>query len=252
MTALTEQQISNVTLCKPSLFLILCGKKVFGHNDITITEGDYVFLAGNPTIETLDIPGKDAHFSILIEFEVQDFSELLPRSPACQASNYLTGAIDDALETLIRQFIEWSVYVPPGMWPHRRKEILQYMQHAGAVDIASLAVTQTISAKVHKAIVNDLAEPLDTNALCEQFAMSESTLRRKLRAEGTSLQQIKDRARLGHALRLIQTSTVQISEISNRCGYQSQSRFTEKFRQLFGTTPSELRRVTLNVSGKPE
>lgn len=251
MTSLTAQQISNVPLCKPSLFLVLNGKKVFGNNDITIPEGGYILLASRPTVDIGDIPGKDGHFSILIGFDVQDFNDLLPSSNRRQTTSFLTGDIDDALQTLIQQFIEWSVYVPPVMWPHRRKEILQYMQHAGALDIASLSVTNTIRAKVHKAIVNDLTEPLDITMLCEQLAMSESTLRRKLRAEGTSLQQIKDRVRLGHGLRLIQTSSAQISEISNRCGYQSQSRFTEKFRRLFGATPSELRRSKLAVSGKP-
>jgi AraC-like DNA-binding protein len=75
--------------------------------------------------------------------------------------------------------------------------------------------------------------------------MSESTLRRKLKVESTSVQEIKDSARLGLGLHLLQTSQHSIGIISDKCGYQSQSRFTERFKKQFGLTPSELRKTKM-------
>lgn len=77
--------------------------------------------------------------------------------------------------------------------------------------------------------------------ICNQLAMSESTLRRKLNSEGTSVQEIKDQARLGRGLHLLQTTRDSIGLIAEKCGYQSQSRFTGRFKGRFGLTPSELR-----------
>ena len=75
--------------------------------------------------------------------------------------------------------------------------------------------------------------------------MSESTLRRKLKAEGTSLQEIKDQSRLGLGLHLLQTTQDPITLIAEKCGYQSQSRFTNRFKGRFGLTPSELRKTKM-------
>ena len=60
--------------------------------------------------------------------------------------------------------------------------------------------------------------------------MSSSTLRRKLKSEGNSIQDIRNRVRLGHGLHLIQTTNNSIGNIAFECGYQSQSRFTEQFK----------------------
>ena len=60
--------------------------------------------------------------------------------------------------------------------------------------------------------------------------MSSSTLRRKLKSEGNSIQDIRNRVRLGHGLHLLQTTNSSIGNIAFECGYQSQSRFTEQFK----------------------
>jgi AraC-like DNA-binding protein len=75
--------------------------------------------------------------------------------------------------------------------------------------------------------------------------MSESTLRRKLKLEGTSVQEVKDQARLGLGLHLLQTTRQPISLVAEKCGYLSQSRFTDRFKKRFGLTPSELRKTKM-------
>ena len=47
--------------------------------------------------------------------------------------------------------------------------------------------------------------------------------------------------RLETALVLLQSSTLQVSEIAARCGYESHSRFSAAFRERFGFPPSQLR-----------
>ncbi len=79
--------------------------------------------------------------------------------------------------------------------------------------------------------------------------MSESTLRRKLQAEGTIFSDLHIQVRLGFGMHLLQTTSLPVVIISEKCGYQSQSRFTEKFKDRFGLTPLKLRQTQLSDQG---
>ncbi len=81
--------------------------------------------------------------------------------------------------------------------------------------------------------MSDLQDNWSVEVLSEQLFMSSSTLRRRLIAEGTSIIEIRNRARLGHGLHLLQTTMNSIGDIAELCGFQSQSRFAEQFKLLF-------------------
>jgi AraC-like DNA-binding protein len=51
--------------------------------------------------------------------------------------------------------------------------------------------------------------------------------------------------KLGLGLHLLQTTLHSIVLIAEKCGYQSQSRFTDRFKGRFGLTPSELRKTKM-------
>ena len=76
--------------------------------------------------------------------------------------------------------------------------------------------------------------------LAQHFSMSRATFIRKLAAEGSSFRQILTEIRMGYALSLLQKNQNQL-EVSLACGYQSQSRFADRFNQQFGLTPKQYR-----------
>jgi AraC-like DNA-binding protein len=61
-------------------------------------------------------------------------------------------------------------------------------------------------------------------------------------ATGTSIHQFLLRLRLGLALRRLLASEADLATIASDLGFSSHSHFTARFRVLFGTTPTELRR----------
>lgn len=73
------------------------------------------------------------------------------------------------------------------------------------------------------------------------FATSASTLQRRLAQEGETVRQCLRDVRLETGLVLLQSSTLQVSEIAARSGYASHSRFSAAFRERFGFPPSQLR-----------
>lgn len=68
------------------------------------------------------------------------------------------------------------------------------------------------------------------------FSMSRSTFIRKLGSEGSAFRQVLTNVRMHYSLELIQQSNTLLS-IALSCGYQSEVRFSKRFKQTFGLTP---------------
>jgi AraC-like DNA-binding protein len=72
--------------------------------------------------------------------------------------------------------------------------------------------------------------------------MHRRTLNRRLRAEGTTFQQLLDEVRFEAACQLLDTASTPITEIAVSLGYAETSAFSRAFRRWSGSTPVERRR----------
>lgn len=243
-SSVSEQRIVNVPIVKPVLICVLGGSKKLGsQGEIDCPSGSFVILSNHPSITMRNIPGDAEYLALIVEFDYEDFNCLPPKRT--RTVPFVQGEIGSAFQQTLLQFVEWSAFAPPVMWPARRREILQLLYHLGFEQVSAVIEPPSLSHKVHGIILADVTRDLHTDELASQLAISASTLRRKLAAEGITLQAIKDRARLGLGLHLVQTTFAPIGRIAEKCGYQSQSRFTDKFKQLFGVTPTELRKTRM-------
>jgi AraC-like DNA-binding protein len=75
-------------------------------------------------------------------------------------------------------------------------------------------------------------------------------MRRHLRVEGTSFRDLLEETRLMSSLVLVQETSFTISRVADGVGYRSQSRFTDRFKERFGVTPTMLRRSGSDVPGE--
>ena len=239
-----EQHLFNVPMIKPMLICVLDGcKKLGDENQVSCVAGDFIFLSNSPNVEMRNIPENSQYFALLVEFEYQDFQCF--EAQQVKAETSFQGEVDSLLLHTLQQFVEWSAIAPVELWPSRRQELLMLLNHQGYEQVRGIVESPSLSHQLFNLISVDIAADLGAEALSSQLAMSESTLRRKLSAEGTNLQAIKDKARLGHGLHMVQTTANPIGLIAEQCGYQSQSRFTDKFKQQFGITPSDLRKTRM-------
>ena len=243
-SSVKEQQIFNVPVIKPLLICILDGCKKLGYQgEVDCPPGSFIFLSNNPNIDMRNIPSDNEYFALLIEFSDRDFDCLEHQTH--NNGLHFQGVIETTLENTLQQFVEWSVFAPSDIWHIRRQEILQTLMYLGYKEVCGAMVSPSISHRLHTLISKDIAANLGAAQLASMLAMSESTLRRKLHDEGSSVQSIKENVKLGYGLHLVQSSDTSIGHIAEQCGYSSQSRFTEKFKQLFGVTPTELRKTKL-------
>lgn len=239
-----EQRILNVPIMKPLLIFVLSGTKRLGkENDVTCPAGSFIFLSNNPTIDMRNIPDDEEYFAILIEFDHSDFNQFERKKPA--SKKHFLGEIDFILERFLYQYIEWSSFAPQEAWHFRKQELLQIIYQLGYEDILAIAEPPSIGQRVYDLINDNLPEDSGVEHLASELAISESTLRRRLQSENTNLQTIRDKVKMGRGLHLVQTTMDPIGLISEKCGYHSPSQFTSRFKQLFGITPTELRKTRM-------
>lgn len=77
--------------------------------------------------------------------------------------------------------------------------------------------------------------------MAARLALGPSSLQRRLREEGSTLQACVRQGRMDAALGLLQTTDWPVSQVALACGYASHGRFSAAFAQRFGAPPSQLR-----------
>ncbi len=84
-------------------------------------------------------------------------------------------------------------------------------------------------------------EPQDARTIASDMAMTEQTLRRRLRAEGYTFQKIKDNLRLDAAIFHLMGDKYTITDISDRLGFSTPSAFSRAFKTWTGVSPEQYR-----------
>ena len=100
----------------------------------------------------------------------------------------------------------------------------------------------TLVERVHRTLRTLLLHGRSSGAdVAQSLAMHRRTLQRRLRAEGTTFQQVLDRVRFAVAKDLLEDSTAAVIDISAALGYADDVSFIRAFRRWTSTTPGTWR-----------
>lgn len=145
----------------------------------------------------------------------------------------------------ILQWLIWNASYPSSLRhiQHRQSELLLLLTEAGLAFNILFDEQSNWCPRVHQLLSMDPKRRWYMRDVCRQLGVSEATLRRRLSVEKTNFRQILEEVRLQAGLILLRKTNMHIGRISEDVGYESQSRFGERFKQYFGVTPSELRRT---------
>lgn len=98
------------------------------------------------------------------------------------------------------------------------------------------------TARIRALIGRDFTQPIaDFETIAQQLNTSPQTLRRRLRAENTSFQEIKDNLRRDIAIVHLTRDQLAINEIAHRAGFTETSTFHRAFKKWTGVTPGAYR-----------
>lgn len=97
----------------------------------------------------------------------------------------------------------------------------------------------SLSIQVQRLILHKgLEHPPALEEVANGLHMTARTLRRKLKDEGSSYQQIKDRVRCDIAIRLLTEESLTVAETSELVGFTEQAAFCRAFKSWTGVSPS--------------
>ncbi len=111
-----------------------------------------------------------------------------------------------------------------------------------AVDYSSS--TEEIIHRIHAYLLEHLAERVTIEDLSKQFLMNPTTLKKVFKdVYGMSIAAHMKQHRMEHAAKMLLETNDSIAQIAFAVGYESQSRFTNAFKNTFGMLPSIYRRT---------
>jgi AraC-like DNA-binding protein len=239
-----QQNLLNVPILKPVLIIICSGEKQLESKGRAETcyHDQFVFIAGSNSIGMRNIPKDYSYHAVLIEFE-DDELPLKDNGETSDPVDFFIGDMNALLRESIAQFLEISAVYPEELLKLRRKEIISLLISLGYEGVFAIRRAHKLTDKITEIMKQSDAYSINISYISRLVGLSESTLHRRLKEENTSIKEIKDRFRMGTALHLIQTTDLPIGVIADRCGYQTHSKFSMRFKKHFGITPAELKKT---------
>lgn len=129
--------------------------------------------------------------------------------------------------------------LPDGIVQNRCEELILWLADSGV--FLSWPTAISFADRIRSLVAADPGRRWTSADAGHALSLSEASLRRKLRAEGNSFKVILLEIRMLIALSLLQTTSHKVATIAEQVGYQSQSRFSHRFKQRFGLNPGLLR-----------
>ena len=113
-----------------------------------------------------------------------------------------------------------------------------FLRRAPGDLLARLDYGSTTAAQVRRLLGQSLPDHLsDPRDVAARLAVSTQTLRRRLAAEGTSFQQIRDQLRRDVAIAALAAGVVSIEDLSGQLGFSEPSAFHRAFKRWTGSAP---------------
>lgn len=224
-----------------------------GQKELSTPRGASRFATGQAFLipratqwDMLNQPAPGGHYQArLISFSPQLVETFHERFGQFAATPALQGAASTAADEVFAATFNHAAAAllepdsSDAVRQHRALEVLLMLAERGLVFAPARGLSWTD--RVHRLVGQRPHAAWPVEDLARAFHLSASTLQRRLAEEGTSVSQCVREVRLEAALALLQGTSLQVSEISARCGYDSHSRFSAAFRRRFGFPPSHLR-----------
>lgn len=254
------QSISKVTFSKPAMLLVVKGRK-----EIQVPNKRFVAKAGEMLIVPPSVdfwlgkyPDQESgvYQGLGFRFDIETVEEFR-RAYGKGSENWNLAAnwrapASEAILEWTQQWLDWSRKYPVSLQVqrHRLVELLLLLAQSGLAGNIILDRGPSWRQRVSQLVGVDPARDWRYGDVCRTLGISESAMRRKLNLEGTGFRDVLEETRMMTGLTLVQETSMTICQISDAVGYQSQSRFTDRFKERFGITPSSLRRSGVADEGE--
>ncbi len=254
----SELRFSRLVVDRPSLIVLSHGSKLLQspRGQWTVRGGEAMLLSGGQTFDVTNRMSErgsyGARWLVWDPAVLQSFERRSPGGPATPDVTLL-GKTDAAFLDAFDRAIEAvgdAVHIPEAVAQHRVTELLVWLSLKGVR--ISQAENLSLTARVRRLFEASIADPWTIATVADRLALSEATLRRRLSLEGTTVGDLLVDVRMSQAMLLLQSTDQAVNRIALDVGYESPSRFANRFRERFGFAPTAIRGHARGGSGERE
>ncbi|MFI8415756.1 helix-turn-helix transcriptional regulator [Serratia sp. NPDC078593] len=249
ITQHTELVFSSVYFEQPHLYLIREGHKRirWQQHEVVAHPGDLLMIDSGQCVDIINSLSDDGLFSCQLLICDPRLVATVTPLPETPFSNTVEGVrtLSDLPCGFTHSFetthlaLALSQSFPPSIVRHKVQEILLWLAQFGIRLVHN--EVKDLTQRVRRCLATDPYKIWTAAEVAESLMMSEVMLRRRLSVEHTSLRNLMIDVRMSSALALLQATDWPISAIAQHVGYESASRFAERFRKRFGFAPTAIR-----------
>lgn len=247
----SRQSLTRMTVAAPTIMLPLVGAK-----RITVAEqsyvagpGEFLILPRTTVFDVENIPeARTARYlGIALVFDAETMAQFRTVYGAEIGKWHLTPRwTARGTSELFSALCDWvarnrSYPADDALTRHRMCEFLLLFARLGTAGNLLFQNQPRLRDRTKHLLALEPSRDWRIGEVTARLGLSESTLRRGLRQEGTSFRDLLEEVRLDRGVELVMATEMPIGQIAYDCGYQSQSRFSERFRLRFSLSPTELR-----------
>lgn len=246
------QKLRNVTMHSPSLIQIISGsKKLFQHETTeTLSPSKLLLCEASTNLSFENLPDGAPFLSRVFSFHYAPSPALLALSEENAQAGGQSWVINDkpleqTLTALFSLDLTHMSQQTQRLW---LAPLYQQLAERGALHLLFTSSSAPVRQQITRYLSQFPSQAHPLEDVASRFAMSRATLIRKLKKEGTQYRELLADVRLNHALDLMQSQPWSVIQLAQMCGYQSEERFSQRFRSKFGLTPSDYMRTLVNDS----
>lgn len=242
-----EQPLTQIFCLNPMVILVLQGTKIIeiDHQKSTIHAGEILVIPAGTTLDIINLNDvNDSYLACYFTWEpkpIKYYEKIRENHHSAYLENI--KILKDIPESFKESFLQISnqltIIDHHDLVNHKFVEILIWLEQMGIV--FSSVENLTLSQKITQLISQAPNQKWQAKEIAQYFHLGESTMRRHLANEDTSVSQLIQNVRTSYGLTLLQTTHWNIEDIAQEAGYESGSRFAYYFRQRFGFLPSEMK-----------
>ncbi|WP_105901638.1 helix-turn-helix transcriptional regulator [Vibrio gangliei] len=244
------QKLRNVRIHSPSIIQIMTGSKrlFWRESAIDVSHSELLLCEAYESLSFENLPQKGAFRSRVFSFyglpsssiiELSKSNSGVVKTPILEASDALQVTLN-ALFSFNQQSMsqDTQYYWVQGLY--------QQLAELGVLHCLFADTNTTFSQRLSRYLAKNPSEEHYLDEVAQHFAISRSTMIRKLKQENTQYREVLTEVRLNHALDLMQKGHNNVAILALSCGYQSGGRFSQRFKDKFGLTPRDYIKTVTN------
>ncbi|CNE14059.1 helix-turn-helix transcriptional regulator [Yersinia kristensenii] len=244
--------LHRVTVFSPALCHVRQGSKLvqWGSQAASAGQSTLILFPAGTEVSIANMPNRGHYCSDMVYLPQSVLRQFRQWYGALAVVPVTTASLCVPLDANTRRawdslLLNLKNHAPDALSQHAAMGVLLALHLAGQMGSLLIDRRDKLAEQVQQIILLDPARDWSVSDVAQALHMGDSTLRRKLMQEERQFRVILEEVRMGCALHALQTTSLPIGEIAARHGYISASRFTSRFQQHFGLTPSRLREAII-------